>query len=86
MVKILDSTYAKSDLMKLDDNATHLNDEERTQLLSLHEDLFCGILGDWATEHVDLEIKPGSKPFNSRYYPVPRINKDKCCKELKSLV
>ena len=80
MVKILDSTYVnvKADLNQLSDNATQLNAEERTQLLSLledFEDLFGVTLGDWATEPVNLELKPGSKPFNSRYYPVPRINR-----------
>ena len=89
MVKILDITYAKLDLKQVADNATQLNAEERTLLLSLLKDfkyLFGVTLGDWATEYVDLEIKPGSKPFNSRYYPVPRINKEIFRKEIKRLV
>ena len=44
-----------------------------------------GTLGDWATEPVDLEINPDSKPFNSRHYPFPRI-KESFRKELKRLV
>ena len=43
MVKIFESTYAKAELKYVADNATHLNSEERTQLLSLleyFEDLF----------------------------------------------
>ena len=89
MFKILGITYAKADLKHVAHNATHLNAEERTQLLSLLEDfkdLFGGNLGDWATETVNLEIKPCSKPFNNRYYPVPRINKETFRKELKRLV
>ena len=57
MVKILDSTSAKSDLEQVVANASQLNAEERTLLLSLIEDfeyLFGGTLGDWATEPVDL--------------------------------
>ena len=68
----------KSYLNQVADNATQLNAEERTQLLSLlkyFEDLFGVTLGDWATEPVNLELKPGSKPFVGRYYPVPRINR-----------
>ena len=38
MVKILDSTYVKADLKEVADNATQLNAEERTMLLSLLED------------------------------------------------
>ena len=59
-VKILDSTYAKAYLEQVV-NDSQLNAEERNLLLSFledFEDLFDGTLGDWATEHVDLEIKP----------------------------
>ena len=58
-------------------------------LLSLIEDfeeLFDGTLGDWSTKPVDIELKPDSKPFNSRYYPVPRINKEIFQKDLNCLV
>ena len=57
MVKILNSTYAKADLKQVFNNATQMNAEERTQLLSILEDFkdfFDGDLGDWATESVDL--------------------------------
>ena len=80
MFKTINITYAKSNLKQVADNATQPNDEEITLLLSLledFEDLFDGTLGDWATEPVNLELNPVSKQFNSRYYPVPRINKGK---------
>ena len=48
--------------------------------------MFDGKLGYWATDPVELELKPYSKPFNIRYYPVPRINKEAFRKELKDLV
>ena len=48
--------------------------------------MFDGTLGGWVTEPVDLELKPDSRPFNSIYYPVPRINKEIFRKELKGLV
>ena len=77
MVKNLNSTYAKEDLKQVADNVTQLNAEERTLLLILlkdFEDLFDGNLVDWYTEPVYLKLSPYYKPFNSRYYPVPRIN------------
>ena len=49
MVKILVSTYVKADLKQVVDNATQMNSEERTQLLSPleeFEDLFDGTFGD----------------------------------------
>ena len=88
MVKILNSTYVKSDLEQVVSNAIYLNAEERTLLLSLlgdFEEFFDGNLGEWATEPVNLELKPYSKPFNSRYYPVSIINKEIFRKELKRL-
>ena len=48
--------------------------------------MFDGTSGDWATEPVDLELNPDSRPFNSRYYPVPRINKEIFRNNLKCLV
>ena len=57
MVKILDSTYVKAVRKQVFNNATQMNAEERTQLLSILEDFkdfFDVDLGDWATESVDL--------------------------------
>ena len=38
LVKILDSTYAKTDFRQVANNKTQLNAEERAQLLKLLED------------------------------------------------
>ena len=65
-----------------------MNAEEITQLLSLlkgFEDLFNGTLGDWDTDTINLELNSDSKPFNLKYYLVPRINKEPFRKELKRL-
>ena len=85
MVKILDRTYAEAYLKQVVDNASQLNTEEITLLLSLLEyfkDLFDGILGNQATEPVNLELKTYYKPFTGRYYPVPRIKKETFQKQL----
>ena len=55
-----------------------MNPEERTQLLKPLEyfwNFFGGTLGDWDTEPVDMELRPGSKQFNIKYFPVPIIKK-----------
>ena len=88
-MNILDSTYVKSYLELVSNNAIQMNAEEITLLLSLledFEDLFDGTLDNWVTETVDLELNLYSKPFNSRYHPVPIINKEIFRKELKRLV
>ena len=89
MVKVLYSKYAKAERKQVANNATQLNSDKITLLLSLlkdFEDLFGGTLGDGSTENVDLEINPYSKQFISIYYPAPRINKEPWQKELKLLV
>ena len=89
LVKIIDVTYTKEELKQVASNAAHMNNEEITQLLRLledFEDLLDGTLGYWAADPVDLDLNPGSRPFNSKYYPVPRINKETFRKELKLLV
>ena len=48
--------------------------------------MFCGTLGDWATEPINLELNTGSNSLNSKYYPVPIMNKENFLKELKLLV
>ena len=63
--------------------------EERTQLLILLKDFkefLEDTLGDRSTESIDFGIKPGSKPFNSKYYSVPRINKETFRNELRRLL
>ena len=80
LVEILDSIYAKEDLKEVANNASQLNAKERTLLLILlkdFEDLLDVTLCDWATELVNLYLRSDSKPFNSKYYLIPMINKKK---------
>ena len=88
MVRIFDSTYVNSDLEKVADIVTQINDRERTQqlgLLNYLEDLLSGTLGYWDTQPVYFELKPYSEPFNCKHYPLPRINKDTFRKEIELL-
>ena len=82
MVKIIKSNYGKEDLKQVADNSTQLDAKERTQLLRLLKDfdnLFDGNLGYWETAPYNLELNPYYKPFNSKYYLVPIINKETFC-------
>ena len=89
VVKILDSKYEKADLNKIVDDANNLNRQQKQKLLKLlkqFETLFDGTLGKWKTKPVKIETRSDSKPVNSRWYPVPRINKLTFKKELERLV
>ena len=88
LLKRFEITYAKEDFKQLANNATHINAEEITKLLRLlkyFEDLFDGTLGYCDTVPVKLDPNSGSKPFNSKYYLVPRINKKTFPKNIKCL-
>ena len=45
------------------------------KLLKQYEKLFDGTLGKWKKNPVEIETRPDSKPVNSRWFLVPRINK-----------
>jgi hypothetical protein len=40
-------------------------------LLNKYADLFDGTLGTWKITPVQLELKPGAKPYHGKAYPVP---------------
>ena len=66
-----------------------MNAEERTQILEFlgdFEDLFDGVLGEWDPYLINLELNPGSKQFNSKCYPVPRMNKNTFHNDIKRSV
>ena len=89
VICILNSNYEKADLKEVVANAHQLNNEEKGQLLTLlrdFEDIFDGTLGYWDTGPVNIELKPNATPYNGRYSPVPKINKETFRKELMRLV
>ena len=89
-VKILDAKYEKADLPRVvQENCQHLTRDQRNVLLKLllnYEELFDGTLGDWDTDPVDFELKPGAKPYHGKAFPVPHIHKETLKKEVDRLV
>jgi hypothetical protein len=55
-------------------------------LLLEYESLFDGTLGDWNWPPVSVKLKEGAKPYHSRPYPIPQINKATLMKEIHMLV
>ena len=89
LVKIIDSIYVNENFTQIADNVTHMDSEDRTQLLELlkyFEDLCDITLGDFYTDPVELDLNSASKPFNGKNYPVNIINKGNFRKELERLV
>ena len=88
-VKILDAKYEKADLPAIvEKDCAHLSLHQRIKLLQLlkeYEDLFDGILGEWDTDPVSLELKPDAKPYYGKPYPIPRSYRDTLKKEVQRL-
>ena len=89
-VEILDANYEKADLSKIIyDTCNHLTVLQKHNLLTTllnYKELFDGTLGDWQTEPVSFRLKPGSKPYHGRAFPIPHIHLKTLKKEVERLV
>ena len=87
---VLSTKYDKANLPKVvEDNYKHLQVQERNALLRLllqHEVLFDGTLGDWRDELVSSELKPDTKPYHGRPFPIPQVHQDTIKTEVARLV
>ena len=56
---------------------SHLTKEDKNSLLRLllsYEDLFDDTLGDWQTDLIKFQLKPGATPYHGRAYQDTRGN------------
>jgi len=84
-IKILDAKYEAANLDELVSESTNLDIDQQKALrylLGKYEDLFDGTLGDFDTDPISLEIKPGMNPVHSKPFPIPHIRKETFYKEL----
>jgi hypothetical protein len=66
-----------------------LNEKEQRSLYALlvqYKDLFDSKLGTWNCAPSSIKLKPGSEPYYTRPFPVPRIHELTLKKELDRLV
>ena len=88
--RILDANYEKANLASIvKEQCSHLTKEEKNALLRLllsYEDLFDGTLGDWQTEPIKFQLKPGATPYHGRAYPIPKIHEETLKKEIQRLI
>ena len=89
-VEILDANYEKADLSKIIyDTCNHLTVLQEHNLLRNilpYKELFDGNIGGWQTEPVSFRLKPGSKPYHGRAFPIPHIHLKTLKKEVEQLV
>ena len=89
-ITILDAKYKKANLLQVvHENFEHLTVSQWNRLLRLlleFEELFDGTLGDWKTEPVKFQVKPGTTPYHGRAFPIPHIHLETLKKEVARLV
>jgi hypothetical protein len=86
--KILDNDYGEANLHEVARSQTHLTREEQDkleELLRKYQDLFDGTLGKWTQPDCHLELKPDSKPYHAKAFPVPRVHMETLKQEVERL-
>ena len=86
---ILDARYEKADLPEIVSKMSHLDFDQRQDLLKVlqkHAKLFDGTLGVYPHKKFHIEIEEGAKPVHSRPYAVPIIHHNTFKQELEHLV
>ena len=77
-VTILDAKYKKTNLLQVvNKNCKHLTMSQWNHLLKLlieFKELFDGTLGDWKTEPVKFQLKPGTALYHGRAFLIPHIH------------
>ena len=86
--KILDAVYSKVDIDRMVNglDIAKASTTKLKQTLNKFPTLFGGGLGLLDIKPVDIELKPGSKPYGGRYYNVPKAYHDVAVKENERLV
>ena len=86
---ILNTTSEKANIPEISSKASLLTSNKKSDLRSLltnHEIIFDYYIGDWDTEPVSLELKPGVTLYHGKSYPVTVNSKSKFKQELQCLI
>ena len=86
---LIDAKYTEADLQAEVEKLPNLTKKQQKLMLKLlreHEELFDGTLGAWNLEPISLELKPDSKPYHAKPYPVPYSQEKKLREEVDRLV
>jgi hypothetical protein len=87
---IVESKYCPADLSKIvaECNLLSTNQQEKLhKLLKKCAHLFDGILGNWKTDPVDMELKgKNEKPYHAKPYPVPHSQEQQLKDEVQQFV
>ena len=85
----MDAKYKFADVKEVIDQLTHLNTQQKADLLQVlmeNAQMFDGTLGVYPHTKVHLELDSNAKPVHARPYPVPCIHLSTFKNELDHLV
>jgi hypothetical protein len=85
---ILEAKYTAANLREICNKSMHLDVREQEQLfavLTKYEALFDGSLGTWREHPHDIDLKPDSKPYHAKAFPIPKIHLETLKAEVQRL-
>jgi hypothetical protein len=86
---ILEAKYAAANLRDICNKSMHLDVREQEQLfavlLTKYEALFDGSLGTWKEHPHDIDLKPDSKLYHAKAFPIPKIHLETLKAEVQRL-
>ena len=86
---ILDCKYQPADLAQVAKSCKNLTQSQQKQLHELlikHKRLFDGTLGRMKSKPYGIKLKPNTKPYHAKPFPIPHIHKAKLRAEVQQLV
>ena len=84
--KIIKTMYGKIDINEPVKSLKHLTKEQQAKLASVLEaypDMYEGAIGMLNIKAVHFELKPGSKPYHAKSFPIPKAYENPTKEECK---
>jgi hypothetical protein len=85
---ILEAKYAAANLRDICNNSMHLDIREQEQLFAVitkYKALFNSLLGTWKEHPHDIDLKPDSKPYHVKAFPIPKVHLETLKAEVQRL-
>lgn len=89
MTRIAESKYEPANLDKVVRSCLNLTADQQSQLhelLTHHEAMFDGQLGEWKMEPISIELKKDARPVHSRPYTIPKIYEETVKNEIEQFL
>ena len=87
--KTLDANYEEANLKNIVNNLKYLNNDKQSSILKLltkHEEMFDGTLGNYTVLENKFELLEGAKPYHAKPFSIPKIHEETLKTEVNRLI